>query len=330
MLFFIFIIICIRLVLNWDQWETEEKPKLEEERKLSKKERKALKKKRKEQEEAELEDPEFDMDAEPEPEETAGSKKMSKLAKALLKKKPVFDPAGDKTFDEYFDEYYQLDCEDVIGGDLPCRFKYREVVPNDFGLDLEEIFGAKDQELNQWASLKKTTQYRPIKDEVNDVRVYKSKRNQMDLKRRILSSLYNPVEEEEEPEAEAEVEAEVEAETEAEVKPDKGGEAKAETAVEEAETESGKKKAKKRKRDKELVAAVEEVGEPIDESVAAESNETRSKKSKKQAHHSKPKKNKNILESMSADRLQAYGIEPKKFHKKLKYGGKEADQKAAS
>jgi hypothetical protein len=44
----------------------------------------------------------------------------------------------------------------------------------------------------------------------------------------------------------------------------------------------------------------------------------------------KQKKNKNILESMQADRLLAYGIEPKKFHKKLKYGQKEAEPKAAS
>ena len=44
----------------------------------------------------------------------------------------------------------------------------------------------------------------------------------------------------------------------------------------------------------------------------------------------KQKRNKNILESMQADRLLAYGIEPKKFHKKLKYGQKEAEPKAAS
>ena len=64
--------------------------------------------------------------------------KRAKLAQALLTKKPLFDE-NEKSFEEYFDEYYKLDCEDIIGGDLPCRFKYREVVPNDFGLDLKEV-----------------------------------------------------------------------------------------------------------------------------------------------------------------------------------------------
>jgi protein KRI1 len=66
------------------------------------------------------------------------NKKQTKLAQALLKKKPLFDE-NEKTFEEYFDEYYKLDCEDIIGGDIQCRFKYREVVPNDFGLNMDEV-----------------------------------------------------------------------------------------------------------------------------------------------------------------------------------------------
>jgi protein KRI1 len=72
------------------------------------------------------------------------------------------DHIGDGQKSSLLDELYQLDYEDIIDG-MPCRFKYRQVKSENFGLDIEDLLNANDTELNQYVSLKKLAPYRDDK-----------------------------------------------------------------------------------------------------------------------------------------------------------------------
>eukprot|EP00058_Branchiostoma_floridae_P020469 XP_002605959.1 hypothetical protein BRAFLDRAFT_92213 [Branchiostoma floridae] len=147
------------------------------------------------------EDPDFNMDADYDPdapqstsqEILAMSKKKKRrrklgtyFATAVNKKKPVFDP-NDKTFEEYLSEYYKLDYEDVIG-DMPCRFKYRNVMANNFGLSTEEVLRAEDRELNTWCSVKAMSKYRSEEEEHRELKRYRKKGRDTRKKLRILAN----------------------------------------------------------------------------------------------------------------------------------------------
>mmetsp|Transcript_34271 Transcript_34271/g.80862 ORF Transcript_34271/g.80862 Transcript_34271/m.80862 type:complete len:698 (+) Transcript_34271:68-2161(+) len=47
------------------------------------------------------------------------------------------------------DEYYGLEYEDLLAGEIPTRFRYREVEPRSFGLGDEELLHSSDRELNK-------------------------------------------------------------------------------------------------------------------------------------------------------------------------------------
>ncbi len=57
------------------------------------------------------------------------------------------------------EEYYKIEAEDFVAG-LPCRFKYKDVKPNLFGLKVTDILAHTDKDLNQAISLKKLAPYR--------------------------------------------------------------------------------------------------------------------------------------------------------------------------
>lgn len=243
--------------------------------------------------------------------ENTGSKrkrrKHSKFLEVISKKKPLFDP-NEKTVQQYFDEYYKLDYEDIIGGgDTVCRFKYRKVTPNDFGLSIDEILAAKPKELNAWVSVKKMSQYRPESDEVYDVNAYKTKAENLEKKKRLLHSVYHDKSASDEEDNDAVTPG---PSTSSSVTTPALSKASAKAAAARVpESSCSNKVAKKRKRK----GGARHVG---DNNVDAQMPQ---KLVVNKAKNFRPSGSGGVLNQLSDDRLKAYGINPKKIRNKIKY-----------
>merc|ERR1712039_633941 len=82
--------------------------------------------------------------------------------------------------EDILDEYFQMDYEDIIGGDLPTRFKYQKVMANDCGLTPDQILSKSDQELNRIVPLKKLRTYRTDDNKVRKEAKWRARNSKAD------------------------------------------------------------------------------------------------------------------------------------------------------
>ncbi|KAJ1944064.1 Ribosome biogenesis protein Kri1, partial [Linderina pennispora] len=85
---------------------------------------------------------------------------------------------------EYMDDLYQLDFEDIVGGDLPTRFKYAKVKPVSYGLSAAEILLADEENLSKYVSVKRIAPYRPEWKIDEDMSQYLDKKRMIYVKKK--------------------------------------------------------------------------------------------------------------------------------------------------
>ncbi|KAF2354584.1 Kri1-like C-terminal [Trinorchestia longiramus] len=127
-------------------------------------------------------------------------RKKPNLLEAVKQEKPIFN-SNEHNFEEFFDEYYAQHCEDVIAGGIKCRFKYRKVEPNNYGLSFEDVLMADGQELKNWNGLTNILRYdRTAAQERREAAYFNRNRKSVKHMAKMFPSLYtySPEREEEE------------------------------------------------------------------------------------------------------------------------------------
>eukprot|EP00466_Bigelowiella_natans_P003513 jgi/Bigna1/73229/fgenesh1_pg.23_\ len=89
-----------------------------------------------------------------------GTKKTVGNANAKLRQMT----AERKEIEALLDEVDKLDYEDLIGGDIPTRFRYKKVEPLDFGMTVKEILETPDKVLRQRVSMKHLAPYKNVRN----------------------------------------------------------------------------------------------------------------------------------------------------------------------
>jgi hypothetical protein len=76
------------------------------------------------------------------------------------------------------DSLYKLDYEDIIAG-MPCRFKYKSVDKEAYGLETDDILQADDKALNKFVGLKKLATYYRKREGLDDASKWSKKRKRL-------------------------------------------------------------------------------------------------------------------------------------------------------
>ncbi|CAD6199648.1 unnamed protein product [Caenorhabditis auriculariae] len=250
-------------------------------------------------------------------------RKRNALKDALRREKPLFDPR-EKTFEEYFNEYFALDYEDVIG-DQVTKFKYRDVVPNDFGLTADEILEADERQLNAWASLRKVTAYRTQQEEAFDLTAYRKKSLDSARKKKLFNTDFGGKRSKKKTE---EVDGEKEETVELEEKKKKKKKRRVKKKT------NGEAVVGREEKPEEKVAEKEEKTAVEPEPKVAENGQKAKKKRKRPAKagvkldkRAKMEKtlSSNLGQGMTEARVKAYGLNPNRLSKGLRYNKKNLD-----
>ncbi|DAZ98001.1 TPA: hypothetical protein N0F65_005159 [Lagenidium giganteum] len=196
---------------------------------------------------------------------------------------------------KYLDEMYALDYEDLIG-DLRCRFKYRHVPKNDFGLSIDDILVADDKELKQLVSLKRIAPFVDHEFQVDRRKLKQFKKQVVEPKKAQYMKKAKEDQTGESGEAETVAEA-----------PEVDTEKKSAAAVEGTATGATKKR-KRNKKGKKDATVEEKPAAPVEEAPAEKETTEEPKKKKRRSKKKKTETNAYSSTGLSTSRLESYKL----------------------